>query len=297
MQNGGLRGLTGTVALLVLLEPGPALDAQIQAVNPQIRAARGQNVSPIFEGWFKGLDGSTWVSFGYYNRNTEEIVNVPVGPANRVEPEPTDQGQPTRFLPGRQHGVFTARVPQDRPKTEVTWTLTVHGQTLSIPGNLDPNFYIEPFKEMGGSYPGNAPPTLRFEPAATAVQGPTGTTITRTATVGTPLALDVWVADDGLPPPLPPARGRGRGGAGVDGGRGRGFEGPRLSVTWSQFRGAGRATFARETPPIEQGKASTTMTFNDPGDYVLRVLVSDGSGFSAQCCWTNGYIRVSVGAR
>jgi hypothetical protein len=26
-----------------------------------------------------------------------------------------------------------------------------------------------------------------------------------------------------------------------------------------------------------------------------RVLVSDGSGFADQCCWTNGYVRVSVG--
>ncbi len=295
MHQGGFRGLTVTATLLVLLTPGPSLEAQIQAVNPQIRAAKGQNVSPIFEGWFKAPDGSTWVSFGYYNRNTEEVVSVPVGPANRVEPGPADQGQPTRFLPGRQHGVFTARVPQDRPKTEVTWTLTVYGQALSIPGNLDPNFYIEPFKELGGSYPGNAPPTLRLEPAAVAVQGPTGTTITRSTTVAKPLALDVWVADDGLPPPLPPARGRGRGGAGTDGGRGRGAEGPRLSVTWTQFRGTGSATFAQATPPLEQGKASTSVTFSDPGEYMLRVLASDGSGFSAQCCWTNGYVKVVVG--
>jgi hypothetical protein len=31
--------------------------AQFPAVNPQIRPATGQNVSPVYEGWFRGTDG------------------------------------------------------------------------------------------------------------------------------------------------------------------------------------------------------------------------------------------------
>ena len=45
------------------------------------------------------------------------------------------------------------------------------------------------------------------------------------------------------------------------------------------------------------GKATTTATFSEPGDYVLHVLVNDYSGEGGggfQCCWTNGEVKVSV---
>ena len=110
--------------------------AQVPAVTFDIRAARGLVVSPIYEGWYE-VDGATRVLFGYYNRNLEEVVDIPIGPGNRLEPGPTDQAQPTRFFPGRHYGVFAATVPKDKPKTEVSWTLTANGQTLSIPAFLD----------------------------------------------------------------------------------------------------------------------------------------------------------------
>jgi hypothetical protein len=45
------------------------------------------------------------------------------------------------------------------------------------------------------------------------------------------------------------------------------------------------------------GKATTTATFSDPGDYVLHVVANDSSGEGGrgfQCCWTNGQVKVSV---
>jgi len=43
------------------------------------------------------------------------------------------------------------------------------------------------------------------------------------------------------------------------------------------------------------------VTFQAPGEYVLRVLAWDNSGGPGpvmatgfQCCWTNGYVNVSV---
>jgi hypothetical protein len=270
--------------------------SQIPAINPQIRHARGQQVSPTFEGWFRAADGSVHVSFGYVNRNTEEVVTAPVGSDNKIEPGPADQGQPTRFLPGRHFGVFTVAVPKDRPKTELTWTLTANGRTASIPANLDPLYLIDALKEPGGAHPGNLPPTLKFAADETAVvQGPSGRTVTRTATPGTPLSLEVWVADDGLPPPAPPRANTAVARGGVPPAGTINTNVPRgLSVTWSQYRGTGTVTFASATPPVAQGKANTTATFSEPGDYMLRVLASDGSAFSGQCCWTNGYLRVQV---
>ncbi len=39
-------------------------------------------------------------------------------------------------------------------------------------------------------------------------------------------------------------------------------------------------------------------TFSAPGDYMLRVRANDASGVSgaghAQCCWTNGFVKVTV---
>jgi hypothetical protein len=295
---GGLALAAGADHLAAIVLAG-----QIPAINPQIRHARGQAISPAYEGWFQGADGSVYVSFGYVNTNTEEVGYAAIGHNNKIEPGPLDQGQPTRFLPGRQFGVFTIQVPADRPKTEFTWTLTINGRTTSIPANLDPLFLINPLKEVGGAYPGNLPPTLRFEPDGAVMQGPSGRTLSRKAGVGTPLALEVSLVDDGLPPPAPLPKAPEPPGAATAAARGgvppagtlntilpRG-----LSVSWSQYRGTGTVTFASATPPIVQGRAVTTASFSEPGEYMLRALASDGSAFTGQCCWTNGYLRVLVG--
>jgi hypothetical protein len=56
----------------------PPSRAQIQAGNSQIRHARGQPVSPVFEGWFHAPDKSAYAVYGYFNRNAEQVVRVPV---------------------------------------------------------------------------------------------------------------------------------------------------------------------------------------------------------------------------
>ena len=73
----------------------------------------GQSMTGAFEGWFKNPDGSYSLLLGYYNRNTNQELDIPVGPNNRIEPGGPDQGQPTHFLNARQWGVFTVTVPKD----------------------------------------------------------------------------------------------------------------------------------------------------------------------------------------
>jgi hypothetical protein len=68
-------------------------------------------------------------------------------------------------------------------------------------------------------------------------------------------------------------------------------------------------TFAKDRPvienapvqgaenPIFSGKASTSATFREPGEYVLHVVANDwtgdgGRGF--QCCWSNAQVKVSI---
>ena len=48
--------------------------------------ATGQDVAPVFEGWEQNADGTFNLVFGYFNRNWEEEVDVPIGPENSIEP-------------------------------------------------------------------------------------------------------------------------------------------------------------------------------------------------------------------
>ena len=41
---------------------------------------------------------------------------------------------------------------------------------------------------------------------------------------------------------------------------------------WSKYRGSGAVTFNAAEPKLQDGKATTTATFGDPGEYVLRVI-------------------------
>ena len=91
-----------------------ALPAQTPVALPLAPAkASGQTVTPAFEGWYRNADGTYSLSFGYYNRNSEEALDIPVGPNNYVVPGDQNQGQPTHFEPRRHWGVFAVTVPAD----------------------------------------------------------------------------------------------------------------------------------------------------------------------------------------
>ena len=275
----GLRRFVLIAAVGVATLPAmPALGvrAQTPAVKFDVQAATGGAVSPVYEGWY-AVEGKKYALFGYSNRSLEEVVDIPIGPDNVVAPGSPDQGQPTRFFPGVHYGVFAAALPTSAPTTEVTWTLRTNGRTLSIPVNLDAVYMISPQRETGTAYPGNTPPVLKFDPTGNPAQGPKGVVVSRTASVASPLTLDVWVTDDGLP----------SGDRGVTG-RSRG-----LTLRWQAYRGAGGVRFSNSRPPIDQGNARTTVTFAAPGSYTLHVQAIDTMSIN-RCCWTNGYVTVTV---
>lgn len=244
----------------------------------------GQAVYAAYEGWFANQDGSFSILFGYFNRNLKQALDIPIGPENRIEPGGPDRGQPTHFLTRRQWGVFTVTVPKDFGTKKVTWTLVANGKTTAIPAGLDPLWELSPFKDATS----NTPPFLGFDQAGPFVQGPRGHSQTVS---GNPVTLTLWVADDANVSPgatRPPT--------------------PAVALTWSKYRGPGSVTFANEKPVIEKadvtavknafsGKATTTASFSEPGEYVLRVVANDWSGEGGrgfQCCWTNAQVKVSV---
>ena len=255
-----------------------------------LKSARGGTVTPSFEGWYRNPDGSFTLSFGYFNRNTEEVVEIPIGPNNFIEPGDPDQGQPSVFKPQRHWGVFGVRVPADFGYNRVTWTLKIKGETFSIPGSLNRDWEIDALE--GEANANNTPPELRFGDAAG--QGPGGVVGAKlSAKVGEPLAVSVWSRDDGAP---------------VSTGWRDGVPDLPVNVTWSKFRGPGMVSFSETEQLIDVsgGTATTMATFSEPGDYLLHVYAIDASGQSdegdlavsmsgyAQCCWTNGFVPVTV---
>ncbi|HEY7089958.1 MAG TPA: hypothetical protein VH518_17810 [Tepidisphaeraceae bacterium] len=255
------------------------------------RHESGAAVTGAFEGWFKNSDGSFSLLLGYFNRNTNQELDIPIGPNNRIEPGGPDRGQPTHFLPGRNWGLFAVKVPADFGDNKITWTIVANGQTQVIPASLKVDYEISPFEEAAV---GNSPPMLSFEEHGQTVQGPQGLTFDRTAKVGTPMALTVWASDDAK---LTTSSGA----------KPRNLTGP-VVLTWSKYRGPGEVTFSKVKPDVEKierkdvqlpftGKSAATATFSQPGDYMLNVTANDYSGEGGggfQCCWTTAKVKVTV---
>jgi hypothetical protein len=266
----------------------------------------GQSVTPAYEGWWQNSDGTFNLLFGYFNRNTKETFDIPIGPKNRMElsggtPGPADQGQPTHFLPRRQKGVFTVTVPKDFGDKKLTWTITANGYTLSVPGHLGAAWIINPMREIGI---GNTPPTISFDEKGPSVQGPLPLVVECVAKVGEPLSFTVFVADDdkslgikvmrsvlevalratGRPDPL--AASAAGGGAEEDAvatpqllamAAAAGFDadtialfkgGPSVTLTWQKYRGAGEVTFDNARPNVDQ----------EPGSEIPLKNVFNGKG-------------------
>ncbi len=52
-----------------------------------------------------------------------------------------------------------------------------------------------------------------------------------------------------------------------------------LAVTWTQWRGPGRLSFTPPRMVVKDGKASTSVTFAEPGTYTIRAYADDGVVF------------------
>jgi hypothetical protein len=262
----------------------------------------GASVTPAYEGWYDNADGTHSFLIGYFNRNTASEIDVPIGPANHFEPGNPDLGQPTHFLTGRRYGMFIFTMPKEFGKTQkVSWVLNVNGVTTSIPFYMSPDYNVTPFKssEQGPSGGYNLPPSLRFDAAGPSFLGPAATVakaVARTASVGTPMALDILADDDaqytsGTNAPMSNTP-------------------PPVTLTVSKYRGPGAVTIAEPRPKLTaikggkpdepySGQASTTVKFATPGEYMLHVTANDFSGNGgggSVCCWTTAIVKVSVSA-
>ena len=95
MRRGvGVSRTLASAAVAALALAGPPFSPTAAQV-----IGTGQNVVPVYEGWEQNADGTFNLVFGYFNRNWDEALDVPVGPDNILEPGGADQGQPTHFSP------------------------------------------------------------------------------------------------------------------------------------------------------------------------------------------------------
>jgi hypothetical protein len=315
-----IRMAVGCVVAAVLTLSGSALSAQF---GPQLGAMppTGQPIAPYFEGWYANPDGTYTFSFGYHNFNTEESVDIPVGPDNFIEPSEFDRGeQPTHFpeRPRRDRGIFTVTVPSEyADERPVVWTLRRNGQTLSVPGRIGVSSYQ---LDHNPKPAGTLPPVLRFSadgPVLTGLGGIIGdpdaegadvpgtmkNPVRMDAKVGEPLTLRLWIADRMAP---------------------ESRDTTELHVIWHKHQGPrGEVAFGSDEEEDEEedddadaddddapredraatgamldGSVTETATFPTAGEYMLRVSVdsfgADDSSGGSQCCWTNGYVRVNV---
>jgi len=288
-----LRRVAAAVAVVGTLMVGGAA-AQQELVMEPLKDS-GLNVYPAFEGWFQNEDGTYTLLIGYYNRNKKQVLDVPIGPLNRIDPGGPDQGQPTHFVVGRGWGTMSIKVPKDFGDKKLTWTLTTNGKTVSVPFGITKGYQIEPFLDAAM---GNKPPVFKFSEKGEALTGPPkplSAAPVVSGAVGEAIPLNFWISDDGheetptggsvvAPPPGgaagPPRR-------------------PRVSATLSKYRGPGMVNFADATPAIEKDKVSTTATFSMPGEYIIRMEGNDASGVGGggfQCCWSTVYVKVNVKA-
>jgi len=255
--------------------------------------ATGQNIAPAYEGWEKNADGSFDLVFGYMNRNWEEVLDIPIGPDNTIEPGGPDQRQPTRFYPRRNRFTFRIRVPADFGNKELVWTLTSNGRTERAYGTLKPDYFIDDAviqaNNGAGGAGGGTPELMNNQAPTVMLEGES----TRTARAGQPLALTAMVTDDGVPRArrLAPTNPRRPGRITTDTATG-------LRVSWFVYRGVGPVTFdppqistwedtrvGRDSPwspgwstpeAPKDGRWVTQVVFNVPGTYELQVQAHDG---------------------
>ena len=269
----------GLCAAFLLLAAGfLRLHAQ-QSPFPGVLFNRGQDVSPTFDGWERNPDGSFSMWFGYFNRNTQEYLDVPIGPENTVDLGNGDQGQPTHFYPGRKWWVFKVVVPRDWPPDKrIVWTLANRGRTNQAKGWLQPEWEADKLLISANAASDPFLMVLGRPISEAIIAGDTAPVITstpaQTVTLPATAILRVTATDDGLPKPR-------AGEKGSDGQVTRGVEGVR--IRWILYRGPGNVRFDPEVSPAAYGKpltSETKVTFSVPGNYRIRAIASDAALFS-----------------
>lgn len=255
------------------------IDISKQVWDGSVIRPTGQPVIPLYEGWYENQDGTKSLCFGYFNLNTEQELDIPVGENNHIVNDRFEAMLPTHFeaMPPdyrRKYCVFTVQVPGDFSRNErVVWSLTSAGDTLEAPGHVLPAYVMD---EPVSDGRGEVAPWVQTSENGDKAQGRNGVVANDaiTAVQGEEVQLPAWLSHPS----------------------------DSIWVGWAKHSGPGAVRFDRHEYMLdleEDGSATRTSvqaTFSESGDYVIRLQTIDSAvdDFEFFCCHTNAYYRVTV---
>jgi len=324
LSAGGGRLMVATLAFLLLFQAASAQDGtgRLMFMRGEIVSPAYEGWWPNEDGsltLFFGYMNSNWeqeydIPVGPDNYFTlTEAGRLDDLDLEALDPAQADQGQPTHFQPRRNAFLFTLRAPPDFGDKEWVWTLRTQGKTNRAYGLLSSDYRIDPqvmSTEVGGNF-GSLDDRLRTHLAPELeVEGD----LHRDVVIGEPLTLVALANDPDNYPPSEEVRGRPPetmeelyrvpSGSTVRGAPGLRFmwmvyRGPTQHVafaplqmkTWMDSRVWSNSPWSPPhilPKPPSDGRWVTDVTFEEPGDYVLRGVASDGSQFT----YENVYVTV-----
>ena len=255
------------------------IDLSNQTWSTEVIRKSGQAVIPLYDGWYPNEDGSKTICFGYFNMNSEQALDIPLGEENYLQTDYpgldlSTANIPTHFdpLPPRYRHVFcafTVNVPAGfNTNHRITWHLSSNRFSLNVPGKVIPPYVLDEPQSFGR---GDLAPLVKLQRDEAGNRGRTGIHAKKilNTSVGEAVSLRAWIEhpDDVV------------------------------WVGWSHHSGPGNVAFDNKEYEIQtnDGLASVQARFTKPGDYVIRMQTIDSiAAFEFYCCHTNAYFNVNV---
>ena len=254
------------------------IDLSNQTWSSEVIRKEGQAIIPLFDGWYPNDDGTKTICFGYFNMNTDQSFDIPVGSNNYLETDYpgldlNNANIPTHFdpLPPAYRHVFCAFsviVPAGfNTNHRVTWHISSNRFELSTPGKVIPPYVLDE-PESGGR--GDLAPLVKLTPGSRGVRGRSGVHSDPIhASVGDLVSLKAWIAHPD----------------------------EKVWVGWSHHSGNGQVTFdSKEYELLTRNEETMVQAkFDQPGEYIVRMqTIDDIAAFEFYCCHTNAYFHINV---
>ena len=295
------RMVSASLTVVALAAGGAMVSAQGQLLPSTPKLGFGASVTPAYDGWYDNADGTHTFLIGYYNRNwtrkstSRSVRTITSNPAIRTV------GSRRTSCPTATSACSRSpcRRTFARDRTPVV-DATINGVTSRVGMILSPDYNITPQKASeeapNGKYNAAAGACASLK-AARPSRIPVATVasaIVKTATVGVPMPLDLFVEDDALyasgtnapmtrTPPVVEADGREVSRPGNGDGRRASSRSrrSRAASRWSRTP-ARRAARSPSAPPATT--SSTSRSTTSP----RRAAARPG------CCWTTAMVKVNV---